>query len=486
MSLVEYINSIRKSVGIRTTPGFTLENIKKSSSISDLLFNWEEIESRNGEDLAEIEKLLKIRCKTGQVPLITGTNNEVVKSVICSVDPRWLPVLLYGVKRLILDFNGVLPILTSKIVKGTNPLVIAKIVPNYHEVFVGYKINQIMDKAPAFVHTFGHKGCSKTSSESASMVCFPASEKYIEGPVQLLTEYIQDTITMGEWLQKDRETEDLKFVFLQVLANLLRANEEVGFVHGDLHTRNILLKINSFSGRVAIPYKNRVRYYEGKIEARIIDYGLSTVVEGNETFVGYTSMPTNHQDVWNDIIKMLLCSSMFSSKENSKRVSLIASDTFGIEESLISVGQFLKPTMVVPPNQKIFRGLPNLEKVCDRLFSEFALHEEQSTFTEITDASDVSKMALGLLPKADRELKLKFFVESYLGVLEIFLDRDIKIVDSGKTLPEENLEALASLFSLLEFLAKQLRDAGEFRERAWKQRKRYERMFITLTAPSDK
>lgn len=481
MAAYAYIDKIAREIGEENGPGLTIENLAKSADMRKRLFDRDAHQLLIVSDMEKMKSKVQEECHSGQSVPAAGEIRQITKSVICSVDPRWLPVLIPVVVDNIYDDNGSLPISISYIAEGEQLRIISKIVYDYHELFVGFKLNKIYDRIPAFVYTFGHKPCHSTDTERVGIVCFPSSEKYATGKVQLLTEYVSDSISLDKWLSEPRTEEDIKMVLFQVLSNLLEANTRVGFVHGDLHNRNILVAPAGPNDRVIVPLDGKLIQYKSSIRARIIDYGLSTVVDGEDTFIGYTFMPTNHESVWSDIIKLFLNCNYSRVPRNRELLDKIASEYFGI---LIPIREYVKimesSMLVMPPNSRLYEGMADLKEVCRGLSLSFQTVPGTPGTYKLVPLSAQSRLALGAMSPDERDQILGELIGSYLGTLETFLD----VAETKHTGGHVNpiyFSTLSAIFALAEFLGKERGHFEEFRNRALYMRKYYEDAFTRWT-----
>jgi serine/threonine protein kinase len=144
-----------------------------------------------------------------------------------------------------------------------------------HEAVVGLALNTIRDRIPNFVYTYSYTNCSPPVVELGHYgkdevvdFCSRDSKSSV-----LILELIQDgqgiAPNLMEW-SMDHSAEDLSDVLKQLDYALKYANQKLGFVHGDLHAGNVLVR--TFGTPVPIPGGGLSNYIPV-----IIDYGYSTI-----------------------------------------------------------------------------------------------------------------------------------------------------------------------------------------------------------------
>lgn len=146
-----------------------------------------------------------------------------------------------------------------------------------HEAMVGLMLNTIRNKIPNFMYTYSYTTCSPPVLEGkeVDLFCDHDSSSSVA-----IFEFIQNSEDLGSFILS-HETNDVENVLEQISYALSYANMELGFVHGDLHPGNVLVR--TFDHEIPIPPRS-----EGKTSKYIpfiIDYGYSTVtVDGIDFF----------------------------------------------------------------------------------------------------------------------------------------------------------------------------------------------------------
>lgn len=128
-----------------------------------------------------------------------------------------------------------------------------------HEYFVGLTLNPLIYKIPTFSYMFGF-----------------CNYEFRNYPLPIY-EYIRDSIDLDKFMEK-RSKETVLNVYTQLFFALYIAHEFCGFVHYDLHPRNVLVK--TLDSPIQIRYEiNGVEYWlKTRYIANVIDYETSTVV----------------------------------------------------------------------------------------------------------------------------------------------------------------------------------------------------------------
>lgn len=441
MAVAGHLEDIRTLITSASDSGFTPGNIKASA---DLVANYRVYnEKAESEDYKVISDYLEKRCDGIEFPDSRGAN-EMINYFLCTVDPAWKSITLTPREEMIWHESFPLTILEMKgVIDGTKKVMIEKGVDDNRDEFVGMQINKIIDKAPAFVYTYGSKKCKGNDSERVKIACFPQDYKYGDRSyVQVLTEFVDDSVSLHTWLEAKRSKLDIMSVILQIVANLLEANRRIAFVHSDLHTNNILIEKASV---VSIPINGKLYDIDSNFRARIIDYGYSTVSVGGVKYAKNTTIASNFDDPWTDVIRMLFSAYTYNEvAQNKDFLRAIIRDYFGIIESnrIESYTEPIKPYMIVPPNSKIYDGLPDLGDVVRRLSRPFSPVRHITGDNKRYSFSHLAEVALG--NEDDKELIQKL-LDKYLGGAELYL----KSANSGTTLSSKGLH---TLFKLVEYL----------------------------------
>jgi hypothetical protein len=148
-----------------------------------------------------------------------------------------------------------------------------------HEAFVGlYGTNILSKKVPNFMYVYDI--ISNCNVYYDNHLCFTNGDRSY-----LIAEKVKG-IQLYEFMKKPESTRPVLFsIFMQILNALYIAKEECNFIHGDLHTKNII--IETLDNEIHIPFylesDNPKSYITTKYVARMIDFELSNI-EYNKKF----------------------------------------------------------------------------------------------------------------------------------------------------------------------------------------------------------
>ena len=163
-----------------------------------------------------------------------------------------------------------------------------------HEAFIGmYGLNKLRKDVPNFAYIMGAFKCSPpiVDPDTKDVVAWCNNTQNVVNyviyenifPGQDLDSYVSKGCTFDQWLG----------YYLQILYALKLGHEKVGFTHYDLHDQNVILR--DLGGQiVAIPYiteEGRTQYLLTDKVATMIDYGMSRIEVGNESFGVYDRTP---------------------------------------------------------------------------------------------------------------------------------------------------------------------------------------------------
>lgn len=147
-----------------------------------------------------------------------------------------------------------------------------------HEYFVGARLNELRNRVPNFVYTYGFVICpSKPEIQRGDAV------KICTGPSEsghLLLEYVSGK-TLGSIVQILTMNE-LGKILLAVFSALEIANHEQGFCHYDLHAENIMIRMETkpITLRYTLSDGTEVQVNTRYVPV-IIDYGFARSQVGN-------------------------------------------------------------------------------------------------------------------------------------------------------------------------------------------------------------
>ena len=105
---------------------------------------------------------------------------------------------------------------------------------NIREVFINMFFNN--KKLPFNIpKCYGYIPCFYIDFDNVDIECGSENDIFI------ITEYIDNTVTLYDYLKNDFNVYDLTNIILNVIEILKILNDKYGFIHGDLHLGNILL-----------------------------------------------------------------------------------------------------------------------------------------------------------------------------------------------------------------------------------------------------
>lgn len=333
---------------------------------------------------------------------------EIISYVSSRCDPEWTGVLFPNIHtNIICNFRCFL-VWTCAAVSGGINFAVSKSVDDCYEEFLGRCVNTVVQRAPAFVYTYG-----------------PRLVRRENGSYPLLIEYVPHSATMTEWLKSGKTADELRFVFYQVVANLVEANNSIGFVHGDLHMANVLIQESEVT---PIPTEDGIVLYNSTHRVRFIDYEYSTVVYQGTTYARNLHYPANHESIWTDIFKLLiLCHSTFA---NYREVlSDISARDFHIPFPLSEYEYSVDHSATFPPYAGIYKGLPSLESVAREMRRTLVNTESSKKLVDITyEPSNLALVACGEL----RDLvMLESLAESTIEALVKYVDNKQSRADAS-------------------------------------------------------
>jgi hypothetical protein len=160
-----------------------------------------------------------------------------------------------------------------------------------HEAVVGMgAINNLRDRIPTFVHTYGAFMCSPPVLDEQGNVLSWCPAK-TNTTTYLVLEDIDNSVTLTSLAWDLTESEFLE-IYLQIINAINLAHKEFDFTHFDLHANNVL--IQTFNYDVSVPlYKpdGTTVYINTRRLARIIDFGMSHIYLQGQHFGNYGLEP---------------------------------------------------------------------------------------------------------------------------------------------------------------------------------------------------
>lgn len=137
-----------------------------------------------------------------------------------------------------------------------------------HEYHVGMIINQLRKIIPHFMFTYDYITCPTNEG-----FCH---QKGVDSTL-LLLEFVNG-VKLEEIIKEEKPKDEVIYSILcQVIISLIIANDEIGFNHGDLYSKNIIVKqLNELVEINYILYGKQYRLITDRL-ATIIDYGHSVL-----------------------------------------------------------------------------------------------------------------------------------------------------------------------------------------------------------------
>jgi hypothetical protein len=161
-----------------------------------------------------------------------------------------------------------------------------------HEILVGLILNNMREYLPCFMYTYGGIFCGYPTEDKLKLddydgLCGPGESHSI-----LITENIPGNLTLENFIKDKSITEEEKDKVLLMLAFALNeANRKYKFNHGDLHSKNVMVRtLNKVRDFSFVYVDNSSDLYNITIKTKyvpmIIDYGRSNI-----KFEGYNLRP---------------------------------------------------------------------------------------------------------------------------------------------------------------------------------------------------
>lgn len=158
---------------------------------------------------------------------------------------------------------------------GSNELV--------HEACVGIMLNALRRDIPNFAYVYGATSCSAPIFKGNDAISWCEDSSVMK--TYCIYENIQNSIPFMSIQKTCSYSEFVSYIY-QVMLSIYHANNQLGFIHNDLHTENVLIRL--------INQKKSIRYsFDGKDiyiktnggVSTIIDYGMSTYVKDGREFL---------------------------------------------------------------------------------------------------------------------------------------------------------------------------------------------------------
>lgn len=151
-----------------------------------------------------------------------------------------------------------------------------------NEYNIGLILNKLRRVCPTFVYTYYHFQCETESSNiqvnDRLNIC---KDTHSGSPKEhLILEYINNSLPLSKAL-KILPLQDLKSILLALFCSLKLA-QPYGYLHGDLHTENVLIRVLKYPITIKYSLPNMEDILiTSKYVPVIIDYGWSRIKDGN-------------------------------------------------------------------------------------------------------------------------------------------------------------------------------------------------------------
>uniref|UniRef100_A0A6C0KSA5 Protein kinase domain-containing protein n=1 Tax=viral metagenome TaxID=1070528 RepID=A0A6C0KSA5_9ZZZZ len=168
-----------------------------------------------------------------------------------------------------------------------------------HEIVVGLALNKLKGTVNNFMYTFGGFICSPPKEDSFESMCDNTDTRNMR--IIQLTEFIKNDGSFGQWLNSGRLTRhEIIKILLQLTYALHKAQESFNsnFVHGDLHSGNVLI-ISLKKGKeqqILFEVNGQSIQFSTIFVPVIIDYGFSIIEKDGKLLIPFMSDHINAGD----------------------------------------------------------------------------------------------------------------------------------------------------------------------------------------------
>lgn len=161
-----------------------------------------------------------------------------------------------------------------------------------HEVVVGLIMNNMRAYLPCFMYTYGGIFCGYPTDAEMIQNNYSSLCNTNEVHTILITEYIPGNLTLKDFIKNDilYTVDDKLKVLLMIAFSLEKANKDYSYMHGDLHSQNIMIRTLGVERAFSFTFVDADNSIPMTINTRyvpiIIDYGRSSL-----KYNGYTLTP---------------------------------------------------------------------------------------------------------------------------------------------------------------------------------------------------
>lgn len=148
-----------------------------------------------------------------------------------------------------------------------------------HEIVVGTILNAMRDYLPCFMYVYGGFFCGyPTDANMKAMKFATMCDNNSDMHACMLAESVPSPIDFRDfWMDKGINEDDKQRVFLLLCFSLAEANTRFGFVHGDLHFGNVLVRKVKPSLTLKFKFNGRDLEITSQWIPVIIDFGRSQI-----------------------------------------------------------------------------------------------------------------------------------------------------------------------------------------------------------------
>lgn len=161
-----------------------------------------------------------------------------------------------------------------------------------HEVVVGLIMNNMRNYLPCFMYTYGGIFCGYPTDLEMRQSNYSSLCNTNEIHTIIITEYIPGNLTLKDFIRNDIHytVDDKLKVLLMIAFSLEKANKDYEYMHGDLHSQNIMIRTLSSERPFSFTFVDADNTIPITINTKyvpvIIDYGRSSL-----KYEGYSLTP---------------------------------------------------------------------------------------------------------------------------------------------------------------------------------------------------
>lgn len=182
-----------------------------------------------------------------------------------------------------------------------------------HEVVVGLIMNNMRAYLPCFMYTYGGIFCGYPTDAEMIQNNYSSLCNTNEIHTIIITEYIPGNLTLKEFIKNDTlyTVDDKLKVLLMIAFSLEKANKDYSYMHGDLHSQNIMIRTLGVERPFSFTFVDADSSVPMTINTRyvpiIIDYGRSSLKYNGYTLTPIEEIANNRNLSRNGGIEELWC-----------------------------------------------------------------------------------------------------------------------------------------------------------------------------------